>query len=181
MNEKKRVKLGKFLSLILRHQPEIVGLILEENGWVSVEKLIAACVANGQELTRSKLNEIVAANEKKRFAFDESGTKIRANQGHSVAVKIEFEEKTPPKILYHGTAEKNVKIITEQGLSKMQRHHVHLSAEIETALKVGSRHGKPVIFQIDTETMLAEKFKFYVSENDVWLIDEVPPRFLERT
>jgi putative RNA 2'-phosphotransferase len=181
MTEKQRTKVGKFLSLILRHQPEIVGLTLEENGWVSVEKLIKACVANGQPLTRPELDEIVAANEKKRFAFDESGTKIRANQGHSVAIEIEFEERTPPKILYHGTAEKNVEIIAEQGLSKMQRHHVHLSAEIETALKVGSRHGKPVIFQIDTEIMLTENFKFYVSANNVWLIDEVPPNFLERT
>jgi putative RNA 2'-phosphotransferase len=179
MNEKNKTKLSKFLSLILRHQPEAVGLTLEENGWISVEKLIEACAKNGRTFTRTELEEVVATNEKKRFAFDESGTKIRASQGHSVEVEIEFEEKTPPKVLYHGTAEKNVGIIYEQGLLKMQRHHVHLSGDVETALKVGSRHGKPVLFQIDTESMSSENFKFYVSANNVWLIDEVPPRFLK--
>jgi putative RNA 2'-phosphotransferase len=179
MNEKNKTKLSKFLSLILRHQPEAVGLTLEENGWISVNKLIEACAKNGRIFTRTELEEVVATNEKKRFAFDESGTKIRANQGHSVDVEIEFEEKIPPKLLYHGTAEKNLGIIYEQGLSKMKRHHVHLSGDVETALKVGSRHGKPVIFQINTEVMSAENFKFYVSANNVWLIDEVPPRFLK--
>lgn len=179
MNEKHKIKTSKFLSLILRHQPEVVGLTLEENGWIEVEKLIQACSDYGKSFTPEELKEVVETNDKKRFAFDESGTKIRANQGHSIEVEIEFEEKTPPEILYHGTAEKNVGVIFAKGLKKMSRHHVHLSADVETARNVGIRYGKPVVFQIDTKKMLAENFKFYVSANGVWLIDEVPPKFLE--
>lgn len=179
MNEKDKKKISKFLSLILRHQPEVVGLTLEENGWVSVEKLLKACADYGKTFTLAELKEIVETNDKKRFAFDETGKKIRANQGHSVEVEIEFEERTPPKILYHGTAEKNVGVIFAEGLKKMSRHHVHLSAEIETARKVGMRYGKPVIFQVDTEAMLSENHQFFVSANDVWLTDNIPPVFIK--
>ena len=133
---------------------------------------------NGNFLTLEKLNEVVETNDKKRFSFDENKTRIRANQGHSLKLEIEFEEKTPPEILFHGTAEKNIEAILRDGLKKMQRHHVHLSENIETARKVGVRYGKPVIFQIETRKMLAENFRFFVSENDVWLIDEIPPHFL---
>lgn len=179
MDEKKKKKISKFLSLILRHQPEVVGLKLEENGWVAVEKLIKACADYGKPFNQSELEEVVATNDKKRFAFDETGKKIRASQGHSLEVAIEFEEKIPPDILYHGTAEKNLGVIFAEGLKKMSRHHVHLSAETETALKVGTRYGKPVILQVDTEAMLAVGHKFYVSANGVWLVDEVPPNFLK--
>lgn len=179
MDEKRKTKISKFLSLVLRHKPEEIGLELEENGWVSVEKLIKSCDAYGKKFNLADLREVVETNDKKRFSFDETGRKIRANQGHSVKVEIGFEESVPPAILYHGTAEKNVGLIFKEGLKKMSRHHVHLSAEIETARKVGMRYGKPVIFQIDTEAMLAENFKFYVSANNVWLTDEVPPKFLE--
>lgn len=179
MNEKRKTKIGKFLSLILRHKPETINLILDENGWASVKELLERSVQNGNSFTRNELEVVVETNEKKRFSFDESGAKIRANQGHSLELKIEFEERTPPKILYHGTAERNVKAIWETGLQRMKRHHVHLSADVETARNVGARYGKPVIFQIETEKMLAENFKFYISKNGVWLADKIPPEFIE--
>ena len=126
-----------------------------------------------------QLQETVETNDKKRFSFNEDETKIRANQGHSLKIEIGLEEKTPPKVLYHGTAEKNLGLIYKTGLQKMQRHHVHLSDNIETAKAVGMRYGKPFIFQIDTQKMRESGFKFYVSANGVWLVDEVPPEFLE--
>lgn len=179
MDEKRRTKISKFLSLILRHQPEAIGLRLEENGWVKVDDLITACAKNGRVFTRPELDEVVETNDKKRFSFDETGKKIRANQGHSLEVEIEFERKTPPDKLYHGTAEKNVRLIFEHGLKKMNRHHVHLSADAETAHKVGARHGKPVIFEIDTKAMREDNFDFFVSANGVWLVENVPPQFLK--
>ncbi len=179
MNEKSKTKISKFLSLVLRHKPDAVGIELDENGWVNVETLRKACAENGRSFTRTELEEVVETNDKKRFAFNEDGTMIRANQGHSINVELGLEEQIPPKILYHGTAEKNLGKIYESGLQKMKRHHVHLSDNIETALNVGTRYGKPVIFQIETEKMLTENFKFFVSENGVWLVDEVPPKFLE--
>lgn len=178
MDEKRRTKISKFLSLILRHAPETVGLRLEEGGWIPVDELLAACAKNGKALTRQELEEVVETNDKKRFSFDESGAKIRANQGHSVKIEIEFEKQTPPAILYHGTAEKNVDSILKRGLQKMRRHHVHLSGDKETARKVGTRYGKPVIFEIDTKAMLANGFQFFVSANGVWLVENVPPQFL---
>lgn len=178
MDDKSKTKISKFLSLILRHQPETVGLTLEEGGWVKVDDLINACAKNGRAFSRRELEEVVETNDKKRFSFDETGRKIRANQGHSLDVEIEFEKKTPPAILYHGTAEKNVGVIFDEGLKKMSRHHVHLSAETKTAQKVGARYGKPVIFEIDTKAMLAEGHEFFVSANNVWLVENVPPQFL---
>lgn len=179
MNENQKTKISKFLSLVLRHKPDVIGLRLDENGWANVEELLANSAKNGNSFTRKDLEEVVETNDKKRFSFDKSGTKIRANQGHSLKVELEFEEKIPPKYLYHGTAEKNLGLIFNNGLQKMNRHHVHLSADIATAQNVGIRHGKPIIFQIDTKKMLAENFKFFISANGVWLVDEVPPKFLE--
>jgi putative RNA 2'-phosphotransferase len=179
MNEKDKKKISKFLSLILRHAPEVVGLSLEENGWVSVEKLIRACIDYGKPITFAELKEVVETNDKNRFAFNGDETKIRASQGHSVAVEIEFEKRTPPEILYHGTAEKNVGVIFAEGLKKMSRHHVHLSSDTETAKSVGVRYGQPVIFQVDTKAMLAEGFEFFVAANGVWLVESVPPQFLK--
>jgi len=179
MDEKHKKKISKFLSLILRHQPEVIGLSLEENGWISVEKLIKACADHGKKFTLAELKEVVETNDKRRFAFDETGCKIRASQGHSLGVEIEFEKNQPPEVLYHGTAEKNVGIIFAEGLKKMNRHHVHLSVEPETAVAVGTRYGKPVIFEIDTVAMTAEGFEFYVSANGVWLVESVPPKFLK--
>jgi putative RNA 2'-phosphotransferase len=179
MEEKQKVKISKFLSLILRHKPEEIGLILEENGWVNIADLLKACADYGKPMTINELRQIVETNDKKRFAFNENETKIRASQGHSVEVDLEFEKRTPPEILYHGTAEKNVGEILASGLKKMKRHHVHLSADTETARKVGARYGKPVILKIDTVAMLAENYEFFVSANSVWLVENVPPKFLE--
>ena len=179
MDEKRKTKISKFLSLILRHKPETIDLDLDENGWADVKKLLEKSAQNGNPFTREELETVVETNDKKRFTFDDRREKIRASQGHSIEVEIGFEEKTPPKTLYHGTAEKNVGAIFAVGLTKMSRHHVHLSTEIETARAVGTRYGKPVIFQIDAEKMLAENFKFYVSANGVWLVERVPPKFLE--
>lgn len=179
MNEKRKTHISKFLSLILRHKPETVGITLDSNGWTEVEKLLEACARHGNAFSREELEEVVRTNEKKRFAFDENRTRIRASQGHSIDVEIEFEEKTPPEILYHGTAEKNVETIKQKGLMKMQRHHVHLSSDVETALSVGKRYGKPFVFKIKTAEMLAQGYKFFISANGVWLTDEVPPMFLE--
>lgn len=179
MNEKHKTKISKFLSLILRHKPEEVGLSLEENGWVKVADLQKVCADYGMFFTLQELEEVVATNDKKRFSFNETKTKIRASQGHSLEVEIEFERKIPPEILYHGTAEKYLSAIFASGLQKMNRHHVHLSADKETARKVGARHGKPIIFEIKTATMIAEGFDFFVSANGVWLVAEVPPKFLE--
>jgi putative RNA 2'-phosphotransferase len=179
MDEKQRTKLSKFLSLVLRHKPGEIGLTLEEGGWVAVDKLINACAEHGKKFTLAELREVVETNDKKRFSFDETGAKIRANQGHSVEVEIEFEEREPPATLFHGTAEKNLGVIFAEGLKKMSRHHVHLSPDTETARAVGVRYGKPVILEIDTPRMLAAGFKFCVSANGVWLVDAVPPEFLK--
>ena len=179
MDEKRRIKISKFLSLVLRHKPEEIGLTLEENGWVPVEKLIKACAGHGRNFSLAELREVVETNDKKRFSFDGTGRKIRANQGHSVEVEIEFEETAPPAALYHGTAEKNLGVIFAEGLKKMARHHVHLSADPKTARAVGARYGKPVILEIESEKMLDRGFKFYVSANGVWLTDAVPPEYLK--
>ncbi len=179
INEKRKKKISKFLSLVLRHKPEAAGVFLNENGWIDVDKLIKGSKANGRIFTKAELEEVVETNDKKRFSFNEDKTQIRANQGHSLDIELGLEEQIPPKFLYHGTAERNLNLILKSGLQKMKRHHVHLSADIETARNVGTRYGKPVIFKIDTEKMIAEGFKFFVSANGVWLVDEVPPKFLE--
>jgi putative RNA 2'-phosphotransferase len=179
MDERRKTKISKFLSLVLRHKPAEIGLSLDENGWAEVAGLIKKSAAKGRGFTFEELVEVVATNDKKRFGFDAAKTKIRANQGHSIEVEIGFEEKAPPAVLYHGTAERNVASILENGLQKMARHHVHLSAETKTARAVGVRYGKPAILEIDTGKMLAEGFKFYVSANGVWLVDAVPPEFLK--
>lgn len=179
MDEKRKTKISKFLSLVLRHKPEEIGLTLENGGWVRIEKLLAASAANGNGFTLEELHETVETSDKKRFAFDETETKIRANQGHSAAVGIEFEEREPPAALYHGTAERNLEAIFDGGLKKMARHHVHLSADTETARAVGIRYGKPVILRVDTQKMRGAGIKFYVSANGVWLVDAVPAEFLE--
>ena len=179
MDEKRKTQISKFLSLVLRHKPEEIGLKLEDGGWVSVERLVEACQDHGKRFTLAELHEVVKTNDKKRFTFDETGQKIRANQGHSVTVEIGFEEKTPPAVLYHGTAERNLESILENGLQKMARHHVHLSCDTGTARAVGARYGKPVILLVDAERMFDKGFRFYVSANGVWLTSAVPPEFLK--
>jgi putative RNA 2'-phosphotransferase len=178
MDEKRLVKVSKYLSKHLRHQPERLGLELEPGGWVGVEALMAACAANHFPLSRAELEEVVARSDKKRFAFDEGGARIRANQGHTVEVDLQLEPVEPPPVLYHGTPEHNREVILGTGLDKMDRHHVHLSGDEETARKVGARRGKPIILAVDAAAMRRDGYLFYRSANGVWLVDEVPAKYL---
>lgn len=178
MNEEKRIRCSKFLALILRHQPESVGLILDPEGWAPIADVLAACRKKNRALTFPELEELLALDEKKRYSLDETRTKIRANQGHSTAVELTFEERTPPALLYHGTVERFLPGIFEQGLKPGNRHHVHLTESRETAQKVGARRGKPVILTVNAEAMAQAGHRFYISENDVWLTDAVPAQFL---
>jgi putative RNA 2'-phosphotransferase len=178
MDKVHQIRLSKFLSLHLRHRPEALGLTLETGGWVAVEELLAACARRGQPLTRAQLEELVATNDKQRFAFDETHTRIRAQQGHSVPVELGLVAQEPPAHLYHGTVAAALPVIREQGLRKMQRHHVHLSPDAETARRVGSRRGRPVILVVDAAGMQAAGARFYQSGNGVWLTEQVPPQYL---
>lgn len=178
MNNKRFVKISKYLSRHLRHNPERIGLQLAAGGWVLVDELLAACNKHNFALNRSELNEVVAQNDKQRFSFDASHTRIRANQGHSYKVDLQLEPQIPPVILYHGTGHGAVASIQEQGLRKMNRHHVHLSTDMTTAKQVGSRWGQPVIFAVDAATMHEAGYEFYCSDNGVWLVDSVPPEYL---
>jgi putative RNA 2'-phosphotransferase len=180
MDPKRLVKISKYLSKHLRHEPDRLGLTLAPGGWVAVEALLQACQRNRFVVSRAELNEVVATSDKQRFAFDPTGNLIRANQGHSTKVDLQLDPATPPAVLYHGTATINEESIRRTGLSKMARHHVHLSATVETARVVGARHGAPVVFAIDAASMVADGHEFYCSANGVWLTDHVPPDYIER-
>ncbi len=178
MNDSQLVTLSKFLSRHLRHHPERLGLTLETGGWVDVEALLAASAKHRMFISRAELEEVVASNSKQRFSFSSDGQKIRANQGHSVDVDLQLAPAVPPAILYHGTGRRTVATILEEGLKKMSRHHVHLSSSIETAVAVGKRHGKPVVFAVDAGAMHRDGYVFYCSDNGVWLTDTVSPKYL---
>lgn len=171
-------KLSRYLSLILRHAPERAGLTLDAQGWVGVPELIRACKNHGHQISREILDEVVATNSKKRFAFNEDGTKIRASQGHSIDVDLGLAPVEPPEFLFHGTAMSSKDSILGQGLEKRTRQHVHLSADEETARNVGSRHGKPLVFTVSSAKMHAAGLQFFRSANGVWLTDHVPPEYL---
>ena len=180
-SDKQLKNTSKFISLILRHQPEAIGIALDEHGWADVQELIDGI--NRSEvhtLDVELLEEIVRTDEKQRYSFNEDHTLIRANQGHSIPVDVELEEKIPPDILWHGTGEKYVSSIDAQGLIPKSRLYVHLSSDLETARKVGSRHGKPVIYEIDCRGMVEDGYQFFLSANHVWLTKEVPIRYLKR-
>ena len=172
--------ISKVLSLVLRHEPEYIGIEVNEQGWVNVNDLIEKLNQKGIVADKATIQEVVATNDKKRFAFNEDKTMIRASQGHSIDVVLDFEQATPPDALYHGTPTHLLNIILKEGLKRRQRHHVHLSVDIPTALAVGSRHGKPVILEVDTKAMLAAGHLFYLSQNGVWLIESVEPVFLRQ-
>jgi putative RNA 2'-phosphotransferase len=172
------VRISKLLSLVLRHKPEEIGIVLDSAGWVDVEVLLAALAAHGRGITLDQLRHVVETSDKKRFAFSEDGRRIRASQGHSVEVELGYQPATPPDRLFHGTVEKFVASIREHGLVKGARHHVHLSVDEETATKVGSRRGRAVILTIDAAGMVREGFVFFVSANGVWLTEAVPARFI---
>jgi len=171
---------SKFLSYVLRHEPQAIGLTLDSQGWASIAELIAGAGRDGRSLTHELIGQVVGTNEKKRFALSEDGQRIRAVQGHSnTGVQLQLDEKQPPAILYHGTATRFLESINDKGLIPGSRHHVHLSERVETATEVGQRYGKVVILKVDTPKMLAEGFKFYQAENGVWLTEQVPAQFLE--
>jgi putative RNA 2'-phosphotransferase len=172
------VAASKLLSFILRHRPDSVGLALDANGWAAVDVLLACLQASGHTVDRAVLERVVARNDKQRFAFSDDGTRIRASQGHSVAVDLALEPATPPALLYHGTASRFLKSILASGLRASGRHHVHLSADIETARRVGARHGFPVVLRVDARRMQADGIVFYRSDNGVWLTAVVLPRYL---
>ncbi|HET6357681.1 RNA 2'-phosphotransferase [Streptomyces sp. NBC_00879] len=175
-DERRTVKVSKYLSKHLRHQPERIGITLDENGWVAVEELMRAAAAHGFRFTRAELDHVVAVNDKKRFTID--GTRIRANQGHTVEVDLDLPTAEPPAYLYHGTVARSLDAIRAEGLRPMKRHHVHLSPDRETATRVGARRGRPVVLSVDAGAMHRAGHLFRVSANGVWLADAVPPEFL---
>ena len=170
-------KASKFLSLILRHRQEKIGLELGAGGWVSVDDLLKG-IEQKRRLTMRQLEEVVDTNDKKRFSFNEDKTMIRASQGHSVKIDLELVEQEPPDILYHGTYKDAVNNIFKGGIRKMARHHVHLSADKATAITVGSRRGYPVVFEVDAKAMYEAECIFFMSDNGVWLTDYVPVMYL---
>lgn len=170
------VRVSRFLSLVLRHEPEKIGLKLDAAGWANVDALLAGCARHGIELSREQLDVIVARSDKQRFAFDQTGRRIRANQGHSVPVALGYPRATPPELLYHGTVTKFVAAILKNGLLKGERHHVHLSADEATAWNVGRRRGAPVILVVRAGELHRAGSVFFQSANGVWLVDHVPPQ-----
>lgn len=177
-NEKQLLTISKFLSLVLRHKPETIGIRLDENGWADVEVLIEKAGIYGVSFDKEILKEVVTTNSKKRFAFNEAMDKIRASQGHSVAIDLGYSNQKPPEILYHGTGEKSVPSILSTGLEKRGRQHVHLSNDRATAIRVGERHGRPFVFKVLAGQMYDDGFIFYLSDNSVWLTDNVPAKYL---
>ncbi len=175
----RHIVISKFLSRVLRHDPKAIGITLDEAGWIQVDTLLQAMTAAGKPLSREVLQEVVRTNDKQRFSFSEDGTKIRANQGHSIkSINLGLSPVAPPELLYHGTVEKFLASIKQTGLQKRKRQHVHLSSNVETATRVGARRGDPVILQIQSSRMQTEGYTFFLSDNGVWLTDHVPPAFI---
>ena len=179
MNEQELKKKSKFLSLILRHQPEKVGITLDESGWVDVEVLLAAMSQQGKGMSRATLDTVVQSNDKQRFSFNADGTRIRANQGHSISVDLGYTTAVPPEILFHGTPEKFIEPISREGLKKMNRHHVHLHVDEQTSIAVGRRRGRPVLLKVRAREMHQAGCEFFVTPNQVWLTDSVPVEYIE--
>jgi putative RNA 2'-phosphotransferase len=179
MKAQEAKRISKFLSYVLRHEPESIGVELSPAGWVPVEMLLAAAARHGRRITIDQLNEVVRTSDKQRFAFSEDGRDIRANQGHSAPVELGYEPAPPPEVLYHGTTERFLDAIGREGLKRGSRHHVHLSATIETATAVGGRRGRPVVLTIRAREMHNAGHTFYVTPNNVWLTESVPPEYLD--
>ena len=179
MTEKQTIRASKFMSFVLRHSPESAGLQLDSAGWVEVTSLLNGITKAKGQFTLDNLNHVVATNQKKRFEFNEDRTKLRASQGHSLDVDLEYEARTPPEFLYHGTATRFLDVIRAAGLKKMNRHHVHLSDEKVMTMKVGARHGKPTLLTIKAKDMHEDGHAFWLSTNNVWLTNEVPVSFIE--
>jgi putative RNA 2'-phosphotransferase len=177
-SEEELLRLSKFLSTVLRHRPERIGIVLDAQGWTPVEELLLRARAAGVALDRETLDEVISWNNKQRFALDASGTKIRASQGHSVPVSLGYAPQKPPDVLYHGTSRSAVEPILRSGIEKRRRHQVHLSLDQATAAEVGRRHGPPVVLAIDAARMHADGHLFYCSANGVWLTDAVPAAYV---
>ena len=173
-------RLSVFISLVLRHRPQEANVVLDEHGWADVEELLTGIRNAGWEIDRGLLEEIVATDKKQRYSFNQDKTLIRANQGHSIAVDVELKEQEPPEFLFHGTATRFLGSIEREGLKPMSRLYVHLSKDIETALKVGERHGVPVVLKVHSGDMYRDGYQFYLSENGVWLTKKVDTKYFER-
>ena len=176
--DKKLINASKFMSLLLRHKPDTIGLELDECGWANINELIDLSSSNGKQLDKALIERVVSENDKQRFSISEDGCFVRANQGHSFEVNLNLEVQQPPEILFHGTASRFINSIKEQGLVKMNRQHVHLSALEATAVSVGKRHGKPVVLKVEADKMQHDGHVFYLSKNGVWLTDEVPVKYI---
>ena len=174
-----QTEISKFLSFVLRHQPEAIGLTLDREGWADIAVLISSAAATGKLFDLAAVRAVVESNDKKRFTISDDGLRIRAAQGHSTAtVSLDHAERTPPELLFHGTATRFLQSIRAAGLLPGSRHHVHLSADVQTATMVGERHGKPVVLTVEARRMQGQGFKFFVSDNNVWLTEHVPTHFL---
>ena len=171
------IKLGRFLSLVLRHDPSAAGITLDGHGWADVKELLAGVSRTGRKIDMDTLERIVRENNKQRYSFNEDHTRIRANQGHSLSVDVELREETPPQYLYHGTATRFFPAIQREGIRKMSRQYVHLSGDFQTAMAVGRRHGSPVVITVDAQAMARDGVGFYRSENGVWLCGHVEPKY----
>jgi len=176
VDERRLVRISKYLAKHLRHRPERIGIELDAHGWVEIDALLAATAAHGFPISREELEEVVARNDKRRFMID--GDRIRANQGHTVPVDLDLPVVEPPPLLYHGTVARNLPAIRMEGLRRMARHHVHLSPDRETARAVGARRGEPVVLVVEAGAMHAAGHEFRVSANGVWLVHHVPPQFI---
>jgi putative RNA 2'-phosphotransferase len=175
------VEVSKFLSFVLRHEPQAIGVALDSEGWANVDALVAAAGQHGRVLDRALVEQVVATSEKKRFALSADGTCIRAVQGHSTqSVDIQFAQKVPPDVLYHGTAERFPESIRKEGLKPGARQYVHLSEDVNTATAVGQRHGKPTVLTVDARAMHGQGIKFYQAQNGVWLTANVSSCFMAR-
>jgi putative RNA 2'-phosphotransferase len=180
MEKERATSISKFLSLVLRHNPAAAGVTLDAEGWVAVEDLLVGAAHRGDSFTRAELEEVVQTSDKQRFIFSLDAQRIRANQGHSVFVDLGLTPEMPPEVLYHGTVERFLSSIMATGLEKGSRHHVHLSPDVATASRVGSRRGKPVILKIAAESMHLAGYHFFCSANGVWLTERVPPQYISR-
>lgn len=180
MDKNREKKISKSLSFWLRHKPEDIGIVINKGGWTNIEELLENAEKKGFKFTFEELKQVVENNDKKRFSINEDETLIKANQGHSINVDMEFKAVIPPKFLYHGTPTKSVNLIMKEGLKKMSRHHVHLSPDRETAEVVGSRRGEFEILTIEAMRMRADGYEIYISENGVYLVDEVPSKYIIR-
>ena len=173
-------KISRFLTLVLRHDPAAIGLTLDAHGWAKNDDLLRCLQQHGQNLTLEGLQNIVNGSPQQRFSFSDDGSQVRASQGHSVDIGLKLSPQIPPQFLYHGTATRFMEFIEREGLKKMTRQHVHLSAKPRTAHESGNRHRQPIILEISAETMSHHGLKFFLSENGVWLTDSVPPDYLNR-